>query len=115
MSDEITQYGQRKDLAELEKIEKRLAADPQNLELMDWVAFMFYSNGLPQRALEYYVRLAEARPGNPSYAYFLGNLHHQMDDQPAARVWWDKVLSLDLEGEYAARARRKLDSLDKGS
>lgn len=108
MGEETTGYARTIDLGELERIEQKLAADPGNLELMDWIAFMFYSNGVREKALHYYTRLAAARPGNPSYHYFLGNLHFQAGDTPTARECWSRVIQLDLEGEYAARARRKM-------
>jgi tetratricopeptide (TPR) repeat protein len=115
MSNDSTEYSQKVDRAELERIESRLLKDPQNLELMDWVAFMFYSNGVPDKAIEYYRRLAAARPRNASYQYFLGNLHQQQGELEPARECWNQVVSLDLEGEYAARARRKLASVPEES
>ncbi|MBI2943677.1 MAG: tetratricopeptide repeat protein [Candidatus Wallbacteria bacterium] len=113
--DETTQYAHKTDAADLERIEKKLLEDPQNIELMDWVAFMFYSNGVRDKAFEYYERLTAARPRYPSYHYFLGNLHYQKGDRAAARECWARVLSLDREGEYAGKARNKLASLEKGS
>ncbi|MBI3893312.1 MAG: hypothetical protein HY303_17475 [Candidatus Wallbacteria bacterium] len=115
MMDETTQYAHKTDATELARIEQKLLQDPQNIELMDWVAFMFYSNGVRDKALDYYLQLAAARPRYPSYQYFLGNLHFQAGDSAAARECWARVLSLDREGEYAAKARNKLASLGERS
>lgn len=109
--EDFTRYGTLSDAEGLARIEARLQENPDDLNLMDWVAFMFYSHGVPHKALQYYQRLLDKRPGNASYHYFLGNLWARQGDSERAHHHWSKVIELDLEGDYADKARGRLGLL----
>ena len=42
------------------EVEKLLEGDPNNVDLLDWLAFMYYSNDNIDKAIETYTRLSAA-------------------------------------------------------
>jgi TolA-binding protein len=103
----------QQDLTEdqLLSIRERIEADPENLALLDWAAYSFYSSGEVETAAEYYRRLVREYPASPNYHYYLGNCLYQLEDLEAAATHWRRVVSLDPAGEFAGRAMRKLSSV----
>jgi tetratricopeptide (TPR) repeat protein len=113
ISTTFTKYKNRVSPRELLLLSTKLKENPGNLDLMDWVAFAYYSNGEMEQAIGYYQRLVAAAPGNASYHYYLGNALHKQGNLEAARNHWSKVMILDATGGFAERANRKLVNLGK--
>lgn len=113
ISTTFTRYKHKISTEELKLLASKLEEHPENLDLMDWAAFAFYSHGDLERAIGYYERLVVAKPENASYHYYLGNALHKQGEFEAARNHWSKVMILDTSGAFAERARRKLLILEE--
>jgi tetratricopeptide (TPR) repeat protein len=57
----------------IEEIEAKLAEDPNNPDLLDWLAFMYYSNNQMDKAIEIYQRALNLNYENVTQLFFLGN------------------------------------------
>lgn len=112
-SDTFTHYRIEIKAEDLEKLARRVEADPENVELLDWAAFAFYSNGMLEEAIRCYRELVKRSPANPSYHYYLGSALYKNGLHGAARVEWEKVLHLDGEGKFVKRCQRKLAQLEE--
>src|SRR5262249_40953712 len=56
-------------MADLEQVELRLGQDPANVDNLDWLAFMFYTLHVFDRALRHYSHLVTLVPTNSSYRF----------------------------------------------
>lgn len=106
----FTRYSRQISPEELEELEKALQESPDDLDVLDWIAFAHYSNGSYARAEQLYRKCVEQAPDIPSFQYFLGNCLFQLKQHDEARLRWRSVLELDSEGEFANKAREKLEA-----
>ena len=105
----FTNFDMRISPEDLSRLEEHIAQHPDNIEYLDWAAFAFYCNGLLEKAVGAYRRLILIHPDNPSYHYYLGSALFKAGDLPSARLEWEKTIRIDVRGQFASRAQRKLD------
>jgi len=108
----FTKYAKTATLEEIKRLEKLLVDSPQNRELLDWLAFAYYSHSVLDKAIEYYRRLVEMCPDNAGYHYYLGNSLYKANEDGAARVEWEKVLALDRNGQFTKSVKEKIAAID---
>ena len=103
----------------VEEVENLLAADPDNPELLDWAAFMNYTNHSYENARQQYHRVLELNPDNPQAYYYLGSIYARLEIYSEARKYWNVLLEQYSTHKVAAKARPKIDQIagmaDKGS
>lgn len=104
----LTDYA-RGDGQGIEEIEKMLEKDPENLQLLDWLAFLYYSNDQTEKAIDAYTRIISIDPSNPTQHYYLANSFYKANRIDEALSHWQTVLSLDPNGKMAEKAREKLE------
>lgn len=109
----FTQYRQQVTASELDLLQKKLEQDPENYDLLDWAAFAFYSHDQVDAAAGMYRRLLTRFPENASYHYYLANALYKKGESAVAIDHWKRVLDLDGSGNFAERARRKLQNLPR--
>ena len=63
----FTKYAQAATLEEIAHLETMMKASPQNRELLDWLAFAYYSHEVLDKASDYYGRLVVMCPENAGY------------------------------------------------
>lgn len=104
----LTQYkaGDGQGIAEVENM---LEKDPENLELLDWLAFMYYSNNKLENALDAYQRALNLDPENVNQMYYLGSTYFKLGNAEQACEYWQKVTSLKPGSKIARKAQEKID------
>lgn len=110
MSDEegmLTQYSQAPlDIDELLRMHE---ANPENLNVLDCIAFSYYTQDDLDKALQYYQKIL-AQDGDQANAhYYVGNVYFRRRQLVAAMMSWKKVIALDPEGKLAKNAQERID------
>ena len=109
---ELTQY-QSKNVSEedLKNLEGLLVDNPDDLQIIDWVAFANYTFGNLARAIELYRRCIDREPQTASYYYYLGNALYRQGGEADAVKAWEMAISQDRGGMYRKKAQERLDKL----
>ena len=93
---------------ELDQLEALLAESPDDLQVMDWVAFAQYCTGNYPRAADLYRRCIDREPQTASYYYFLANAVYKLGDRDEAIRNWEMASNLDTVGLFRKKASEKL-------
>jgi tetratricopeptide (TPR) repeat protein len=103
----LTQYtsGDGQGIAEMEKM---LDKDPNNPQLIDWIAFMYYSNDQPEKAIGWYRQGIGLDPNNASQHYYLANSYYKANRLSEALTHWRKVCELKPDGKLARKAGTRI-------
>src|ERR1043166_8331550 len=98
---ELTQY-QQKNVSEeeLKNLEALLLENPDDLQIIDWVAFANYCSGNLERAVELSRRCIDREPQTASYYCFLGNALYRQGAEPDAIAAWEMAFSQDRSGMF---------------
>jgi len=108
----FTNYSKGTSPEEIEKLEALLAENPDDIHILDWVAFTHYSNQGYERAIELYKRLLEKEPSTASFHYFVANAYFKTGAMHDARHHWEKAIELDVKGKFSKKARERLQLLE---
>jgi Flp pilus assembly protein TadD len=111
----FTDYARRTSDEEIQKLEALLAENPEDIHILDWVAFTHYSNSNYPRAIELYRRLLEREPATASFHYFIANSYFKAGLLAQARSSWETAIELDVKGKFSKKARERLKLLDQPS
>ena len=93
----------------INEVEKLLASDPNNVDLLDWLAFMYYSNNDTDKAIETYKRALAIKPSNENQHYYLGNSYFKKNMNDEARKEWQEVIRLRPNSKIAKNAQERID------
>ncbi len=93
----------------IEEIEQKLQEDPNNPDLLDWLAFMYYSNNQMDRAIEIYQRALNLNYENETQHYYLGNSFYKMNNIDRAIEEWEVVVSLKPDSKIASNAQDRIN------
>lgn len=109
----VTQYqpGTGEGIGELEE---QLKQDPENPDLLDWLAFMYYSNKKYQEAIDTYRRAIAINYDNEHQHYYLANSYYQLGQMERAIEEWEVVLELKPGSKLAHNAEERIEKSKKG-
>ena len=108
----FTNYSNKTSDEEIAKLEALLAENPDDIHILDWVAFTHYSNQNFKRSIELYRLLLEKEPSTASFHYFIANSFYREDRYAEARESWTKAIELDVKGKFSKKARQRLEWLE---
>ncbi len=108
----FTQYAQG-DGTGADEIEALLAADPDNLQLLDWAAFMNYTAGCYDKALGHYKRCLELDPRNPQTYYYIGSTLARLERYREAEPYWQRLVQHFPDHKVTAKTRPKLEKIQQ--
>lgn len=107
---ELTAYRSRNvSEEELKSLEDLLAENPEDLQIIDWVAFAHYCSGSLDRAVELYRKCVDREPQTASYYYFLGNALYRLNAVDDAIANWKMAVDQDRSGMFRKKAQERLD------
>lgn len=109
----LTKYtaGTGEGIAEVEKL---LVSDPNNVDLLDWLAFMYYSNNEIDKAIDTYKRALAIKPNNENQHYYLANSYFKKGLVPDAEKEWNEVIRLKPNSKISKNAQERIDFLRSG-
>lgn len=96
----------------VEEMERMLAKDPDNLQLLDWLAFMYYSNNETEKAISTYSRIIAIDPGNAGQHYYLANSYYKAKRIDEALRHWRKVCEIKPDGKLARKASSRIQKVE---
>lgn len=99
----------------IEEIEAKLKEDPNNPDLLDWLAFMYYSNNQMDKAIEIYQRALNLNYENETQHYYLGNSFYKLGNFDRAIEEWEVVVSLKPDSKIAANAQERINKARQGA
>ena len=94
------------------EVEKLLEGDPNNVDLLDWLAFMYYSNENIDKAIETYKRALSIKSDNENQHYYLANSYFKKGMMSEARKEWSEVIRLNPSSKIAKNAQERIDFLN---
>ena len=104
----LTQYSSAP--LDIEELLRMAEANPDNVNILDCLAFKFYTGEQFDRALDFYQRIVKIQPENESAHYYMGNIFYRQKRLVAAMMEWKKVISLGSDGKLAAKAQERIDA-----
>lgn len=107
----ITDY-RKEPLDQVAEVRKMLEADPDNSELQDWLAFVYYSNGMWDASIRIYEKLIRNGYRVPTQRLYLGNALFKKGLKVLALNEWRKAAELDGNGSVARKARERLSGIE---
>ena len=107
--DPMTKYAKCADTEQLAQAEKLIEEEPDNLSLVEWVAFLHYTNQNFKRAIELFSKLVKVDSKNEGHLYYLANSLYKTSQLAMARMYWRKVISTNPDGKFADKARGLLN------
>lgn len=104
----LTKYtaGTGEGIAEVEKL---LVSDPNNVDLLDWLAFMYYSNNDTDKAIATYKRALGIKPDNENQHYYLANSYFKKGNYAEAEKEWNEVIRAKPNSKIAKNAQERID------
>lgn len=95
----------------INEVEKLLEGDPNNVDLLDWLAFMYYSNNNIDKAIETYKRALAIKPDNENQHYYLANSYFKKSMMAESKKEWNEVIRLKPNSKIAKNAQERIDYL----
>ncbi|MFC1746041.1 tetratricopeptide repeat protein [Candidatus Riflebacteria bacterium] len=92
----------------IEEVKMVLEADPNNVDLLDWLAFMYYSNKKIDEAIETYKKALAINPNNENHHYYLANSYFKKGMVVEAKKEWEQVIKLAPDSKMATNAEERI-------
>lgn len=95
----------------IQEVEKLLEGDPTNVDLLDWLAFMYYSNNDIDKAIETYKKALAIKDDNENQHYYLANSYFKKGMHAEAKKEWNEVIRIKPNSKIAKNAQERIDYL----
>jgi hypothetical protein len=93
----------------IDEIQQMLDLDPNNQSLLDWLAFMMYTNERFIDSLDLYRRLLELKQDNPTAHYYSANCYFRMGETDKAILEWRQAQVLSPASKIGRKAAARID------
>ncbi len=110
MSDEeamLTQYSQAP--LDLDELLRMHAANPDNLHVLDCIAFRYYTADDLDKAAEFYKKIIDKDSKQVNAYYYLGNIQFRRKQLVAAMMSWRKVVALQPDSKLSKNAEERIE------
>ncbi len=91
---------------------RALEIDPRSPDARTDYGACLYAMGLPERALEEFLKVVEAHPRHEVAMFNIGIVYHGQAQMDSARVYWERYLNIAPDGASASTARQLLKELE---
>ncbi|GAB1354398.1 hypothetical protein MASR1M12_31360 [Erysipelotrichia bacterium] len=95
----------------IKEVEVLLNHDPNNVDLIDWLAFMHYSENSLDKAIGLYKRYITIKNDNENAYYYLANCYFKKQMMAEAKKSWSEVVRIKPSSKIAQDARERVDFL----
>jgi tetratricopeptide (TPR) repeat protein len=106
----VTTYGpvDEKDIVAVEKL---VARQPNNPDLLGWLAFLYYSSGQVDKAMDCFRKVLALNGKDAKSHYYLGHCYVRKGHRDKAFLEWETVIALDPFGSLGRRALKRVKAL----
>lgn len=98
----------------IEELEKQLEEDPDNPDILDWLAFTYYTNQMLEKAVETYQRAIAIDYDNSDRHFYLANAYYKLGQVDRALEEWEIVISLKPDSKQAKKAEERIEKAKAG-
>ncbi len=92
----------------LETVNSLVDEEPDNVDFLDWAAFVNYTNGNFAKAAEYYRRLLELTSANPFAFYYIGEILFRSGQEEKAFAYWEELEEKFVGHQLTEKAKRTM-------
>ncbi len=103
----LTQYSEGSSEM-IDQVRDMLETNPDNEGLLDWLAFMMYTNERLSEAVTLYERLIELNSKNSQAYYYLANCYFKMGRSEQAIMGWRQALILSPESKVGRKSKARI-------
>jgi len=93
----------------IDDVRLMLQSDPDNVDLLDWLAFMLYTNNSLDEAIELYKKLLALNHRPDNQHFYLGNAYFKKGLAKLAIESWKKVMELAPDSKLARKAKVRIE------
>lgn len=104
----LTQYSSAP--LDIEELLQMYKANPENVNVMDCLAFKHYTSEQNEDALKVYKAIVAIQPENESAHYYMGNIYYRTKRLVAAMMEWKKVIALDTDKRLAEKCKERIEA-----
>ncbi|MBF0544723.1 MAG: tetratricopeptide repeat protein [Candidatus Riflebacteria bacterium] len=104
----ITKYSASKDEG-IDEVEKLLLSNPEDVDLLDWLAFMYYSKNELDKAIQAYNKALKIKPLASNFHFYLANTYFKKGNYQDAISEWSEVVRLNPESKMARKASERIN------
>ncbi len=109
---QITEYTEGTDSQGIADVEALLAGDPDNPDLQDWLAFLYYTNNRLDQAIELYRKLLAKGHKVDTQYFYLGNAYYKKGLTQLAVEQWRRSLETGPNGPMARKAQARIHEVE---
>ena len=92
----------------LDTVNSLVEEEPDNIDFLDWAAYVNYTNGNFAKAADYYRKLLELTTANPFAFYYLGEILFRSGKEEKAFAYWDELCEIYGGHQLAEKASRTM-------
>ncbi len=92
-------------------VEELVRKEPMNVDLLDWLSFMYYSNDWFDSSMIAYQKLISLKPNSADAHFYLANTFFRLGKFPEAEKEWLEVMRLLPGKKLAGKAQDRIDFL----
>jgi len=104
----LTQYSSAP--LDIDELKAMYEANPENINIMDCLAFKHYTNEQNDEALKIYKEIANIQQDNESAHYYMGNIYYRTKRLVAAMMEWKKVIALDKDKKLIEKCKQRIEA-----
>ena len=95
----------------IDELERRVAANPQDDDLLALLGFVYYTAAQYAKAIDIYRRAIALDDASPQHHYYLANALFRAGQFAPAHTEWERVTELDPDGRLGRNAKRRASSV----
>lgn len=111
---QITEYKEGGDAEGIKSVESMLQTDPENVDLMDWLAFLYYSNNRLDDAINLYKKLLAKQHKVDTQYFYLGNAYYKKGLTQVAIEQWKRAVAAAPGSPMARKAEARITAAQQG-
>jgi tetratricopeptide (TPR) repeat protein len=93
----------------IDDVEAMYAADPSNPDLMDWLAFLYYTNNRLDEAIGLYRKLLSVGHKPESQYFYLGNAYFRKGLRSLSIEQWKRCVEVAPASSMARKAQARIE------
>jgi tetratricopeptide (TPR) repeat protein len=114
MDGEVTSYSvEESALGELAELRQMLVENPDNTEVLEWLAFRYYTLKRFRESIDVYLDLIRRKHRAGVQYFHLGNAYYKMKRYEMARDAWTKTIELLPSDPKARKARARIEKAER--
>lgn len=93
----------------IDDVEAMLSVDPDNPDLMDWLAFLYYTNNRLDEAIDLYRKLLALGHKPESQYFYLGNAYFRKGLRSLSIEQWKRCVEVAPTSSMARKAQARIE------